>query len=119
MTVVDACKLLHVSRSSFYAWHNRKPGKRAKENKVLSMYILGIHRSFEERYKVRYGVRRIHAELRLRWKRVRRLMRQMGLYGTHYRRPWKTTIPAPDTPAIPDLVKRDFTSSGAGILWVT
>jgi hypothetical protein len=65
MTVVDACKLLHVSRSGFYAWRNRKPGKRTKENKVLSAYILGIHRSFEERYKVCYGVRRIHAELRL------------------------------------------------------
>ena len=46
-------------------------------------------------------------------------MRQMGLYGTHYRRPWKTTIPAKDAPVIPDLVKRNVVPKRAGTLWVT
>ena len=125
MSVVDACKLLHVSRSGYYAWRTRKPGKRARENTRLSAFILGIHTSIDERYKVRYGVRRMHQELRLgkgltcTKKRVRRLMRQMGLYGTHYRRPWKTTIPARDAPVIPDLVKRNFAPRRAGMLWVT
>ena len=83
-------------RSGTYAWRRRKPGKRSRENAVLSTLILGIHKTMDKRYKVRNGVRRMHAELRTRpWiyvheekKRVRWLMRQMGLYGTHYRRPY-------------------------------
>ncbi|MGD3109774.1 IS3 family transposase [Streptomyces sp. YGL11-2] len=74
-------------------------------------------------HKGRYGVQRVHAELRgfghtVNRKRVERLLRKHGLQGLHLRRRKRTTIPDPLAPPAPDLVKRrsppgTWTRSGA------
>ena len=84
------CSVMRVSRSGFYNYLTRVckgPSKREREDAALLKQIGAI---FEESSK-RYGSPRIHAELRKRHavcslKRVKRLMRQAGLYAVPERK---------------------------------
>jgi len=80
--VRDLCWLLGVSRSSYYGWRGRPPGRRAREDQVLGREIRRIH---EENRGV-YGSRRVTKALgregrRVGRRRVGRLMKQQGLRG--------------------------------------
>ena len=72
-----------MSRSGFYGWANGVPSDRALSDAWLTEQIREIH----QRARGVYGVRRIHAELRLAHdvrvgrKRVERLMRQAGIWA--------------------------------------
>jgi transposase InsO family protein len=81
------CRVLQVSRSGYYAARQRPTSRRRREDRVLSERIRTIHAVSRRRY----GVPRIHRELRedgLRCgrKRVERLMRQEGLRAKKGRR---------------------------------
>lgn len=84
------CQLLKVARSSFYAYQKRAtkvPSPRKEENKTLLEKIKVIF----ERSKKRYGSPRIHAELKRQGERcslgrVKRLMRQAGLYAINHKK---------------------------------
>ena len=56
------CELFDVSRSGYYAWKQREPSKRQRENEALKVEIKEIHRESRETY----GSPRVHAELRAR-----------------------------------------------------
>jgi putative transposase len=106
-------RLLGVSRQGFYSWRQRPLCARRQEDARLRDLIIAIHR----RSRDSYGMPRILDELRfdhgVRYsgKRVRRLMRQLGIKGAHRRRYRKTTERALDTAPAPDLMNRDFTAS--------
>jgi putative transposase len=116
------CGVLGVTRAGYYAWRRREPSKRALGDERLAGLIRGIFEQSEQTY----GVPRIHAELaddyglRVGRKRVARLMRQLGLAGVSRRgkRRYRTTIPAKEAPAAPDLVRRSFQATGPNRLWV-
>jgi transposase InsO family protein len=38
----DVCQALRVPRSSYYAWHNRRPGRRAAENQQLRQQLSAL-----------------------------------------------------------------------------
>jgi len=79
------CRVMGVSRSGFYdylARAGREPARREREDTALLKQITEI---FEQSSK-RYGSPRIHAELHKRHvvcssRRVKRLMRQAGIYA--------------------------------------
>lgn len=113
------CRLLGVSRSGYYAWRRRPPSARARADQGLSQRIREIH----ERSRGTYGTPRIRAELRdagvaCSRKRVARLLRQAGLQGCHRRTGPRIARRRPDTPAAPDLVRRDFAAASPDRLWV-
>lgn len=114
------CEVLGVSRSGYYGWANGVPSDRALSDAWLTEKIREIHR----RARGVYGVRRVHAELRLGHdvrvgrKRVERLMRQAGISGLVTRRRGRTTIRVPGVRVADDLVKREFTPLAANVLWV-
>ncbi len=114
------CELLGVSRSGFYAWQRRAPCQRAREDEQLLKRIRCIH----EQARGVYGVRRVHAELRLAHdirvgrKRVERLMRSAGISGLTRRRRGHTTIRVPGVRVASDLVARDFNPKRPNRLWV-
>ncbi len=116
------CRVLGVTRGGFYAWKRRGRSKRSLEDDLLRTLIQKVHRESLETY----GVPRIHAELaddygiRVGGKRVARLMRSLGIEGVSRRgkRRYKTTIPANEAPAAPDLVRRSFQAAGPNRLWV-
>ena len=112
------CRMLEVSRQGYYAWKKRGSSQRDRDDSALKTKIKALF----ELHKKRYGVRRIHAELRrggvrVAYKRVQRLMRELGLVSVHPR-PWRrTTIPAATPAQLPDLVGRNFTPIMPNALW--
>ena len=51
-------------------------------------------------------------------KRVARVMRERHIAGLRLRRKVRTTIPAPDSTPVPDLLERDFTAPATNIKYV-
>jgi putative transposase len=73
------CRELGVSRSGFYAWRGRAPSERSRTDTGLLAIIKALH----ERLRGKFGVRRVHAELRVHGhqvspKRVWRLCRPLA-----------------------------------------
>jgi len=74
------CKLYGVTRGGYYAWRDRLPSARAKEDAHLVDKIRMIHKASRETY----GSPRVHADLRRKGetvgrRRVERLMREHGI----------------------------------------
>jgi transposase InsO family protein len=114
--VKRACELLKVSRAAFYEYLSGNRSRRDREDAGLISQIRAVH----EESKGRYGIPRIHAELRRRGsrhgrKRVARLMRRAGIRGKAPRRWKKTTIPDPAAAARADAIRRDFTADASAV----
>lgn len=117
--VARLCRLVGVSRSSFYAWRCRPLSARAAANQELLKVILEI----DEASRGTYGRVRIHGQLARRGllvnhKRVARLMRDNGIRGVGgpgaktRRHAGKHTAPAPD------LLNRNFSAQAPNQRWV-
>ncbi|MBE1605523.1 IS3 family transposase [Actinopolymorpha pittospori] len=111
------CRVLEISRSSFYAWRAGRPAAeaRAREEDVLAGEIAEIHRDSMGAY----GVPRVHATLRrsgraVNRKKVERIMRERRIRGITRRR--RRSLTKADTTAAPapDLIARDFTAKRPG-----
>ncbi len=115
------CRVLRVSRPGYYAWRERPPSSREREDAELTGRIGRIHRDS----RGTYGAPRVHAQLRSEGvrvgnKRVARLMRKEGLQGCHHRcrKTPRTTLRDPRATPAEDLVERDFTPVAKDRLWV-
>jgi transposase InsO family protein len=112
------CRMLSVTRQGYYQWKGRAPSLHDRDDAVLAGKIVVLF----EFHKKRYGVRRIHAELlrggvRVAYKRVCRLMRELGLVSVHPK-PWKkTTLRSAEASSLPDLVGRRFTPAIPNSVW--
>lgn len=118
--IAAACRTLGVSVSGFHAWRGRPDSPRTRADRELTAVISAIHSAS----RGTYGVRRVHAELRLGYglnvnhKRIERVMREACLQGVHhrkFRRGRVSRLPA----VFEDHVKRRFTADGPDQLWVT
>ena len=113
------CRVLDVSRASFYAWLERGPSAHNQTDQQLLRQISKIHRAS----RGTYGAPRVHAELRDDYgvrtsrKRVARLMRAAGLVGCHRRRRRGLTRPDPAATPAPDLVGRLFDPGAPDRIW--
>lgn len=113
------CDRLEVSTAGYYAWRRREPSQREKDDQVLKRKITALF----DYHKGRYGVRRIFAELKrggmaVAYKRVARLMAELGLVSAHRRRRRvRTTVPGPGGHALPDLLAGDFTAQRPNVKW--
>jgi putative transposase len=113
------CRALGVNRTSFHDWQRRAPSDRTLSDAWLTEEIKRIHTASEGTY----GVRRIHAELRLEHgirvgrKRVERLMKAAGISGVLPRKRRRTTVRLPGVRVAPDLVERDFRPDGPNQTW--
>lgn len=111
------CRLMAVSPSGYYAWVNRQPGYRARENEALLSVMERIHGEVSQRY----GSPRMHAELVARGyrcgeHRVARLMRQGGLVGKQRKRRPGTRFTDKRGKA-PNLLNRQFAVSEVNRVW--
>lgn len=116
--VTVACRVLKVSRSTYYDWLEQGPSRRD----VDDAYLLDEIRDVHEASRATYGAPRVHAELKLGRghhigrKRVARLMRIAGLQGICHRRKGRHR-PAPAVHE--DLVRRHFVAEQPDQLWCT
>lgn len=113
------CDVLQVSRSGYYAWRDRPPSARDREDAGLTEAIRASHVASDGVY----GALRIHADLRaggirVGKKRVARLMRAAGIVGVSRRRGPTTTVRSEGARRGPDLVDRDFSADRPDALWV-
>ncbi len=117
------CELVHVSRSSFYAWLAAAPARarRAARDAVLVARIRTIHDAENT-----IGAPRATTELndgaaagdRVNHKRVARVMRAAGIAGYRSRRRVHTTIVEQSRQTVPDLLRRDFTAPAPNQVYV-
>ena len=101
------CRTVGVSKSGYYAWRDRPPSKRSREDAALTEKIREIH----ERSRRTYGYPRVHAELRALGmrrgrRRVARLMREAGIQGCMRGGKKRTTRRDPRAALARDLVGR-------------
>ena len=83
--VVILCKVMHVSRSGYYAYLKRAQ-RQPSPGEVDTVRLVAEIKAIHEESKKRYGSSRIHAALRRRGficslAKVKRLMRQEGIYA--------------------------------------
>lgn len=110
--IATMARILKVSRSGFYAWLKRKPGPdqwpclKARIEKLW----LESDKVFGQR-TVHIGVCKEKGFEDTTLYRVRKRMREMGIFGIQKNSSKKTTVADPKAPTRPDLIKRDFTSA--------
>ena len=114
------CKVLEVSRSSYYKQRNRSKGKRARENKHLLEKI----RSLFIESKERYGSPRITAELRRQGiscnkKRIARLMSKYGIEAKIFRRYRNTTNSEHKREKSENILGREFNRQRSNEVWTS
>jgi transposase InsO family protein len=103
------CRVLGVSRSSYYAWLNRPVSHHAQEDVTLGEWIRTIYHESG----ARYGSPRIHNELQVQGvccgkKRVARLMREQQLSAHMPPRFVATTDSAHLLPTAPNSLNRQY-----------
>jgi len=114
------CKVLKVSRSSYYCWLKRNPCKRSVENKELSERIKRIY----DQSKRTYGSPRVTIKLKedgfhVSRQRVARLMKKQNLRSI-IRKKWViTTDSRHNYPVVENKLNRDFTAIRPAQVWVS
>ncbi len=118
--VATACRVLQVSTSGYYDWRDRPPSRRDLDDAYLANEVVDIHTASHGTY----GVRRVHAELRLGRgvrtgrKRIERLMRCTHRAGVDRRKRRGCTRRDPSEQPSSDLVQRDFRPQAPDRLYV-
>lgn len=114
------CAALNVRRSGYYAWRDRPPSERDRDNERLLVQIRVVY----QQSRRTYGSPRMTDELRSRGeccneKRIARLMRQEGLRPKTVRK-FKVTTDSTHTHAVaPNVVNRDFTARQPNQVWLS
>jgi putative transposase len=109
--ISKACEVAGVSRQTFYDWKKRTtegPGPTEVEEARLVKTMRAIHAEDDTVGSPRMIVELANRGWVVNHKRVERLMRVHGIVGVPKKRTVRTTIPAEDTPPLPDLVGRRF-----------
>ena len=114
------CRVLEVSSSGYYGWLRDETSSKAEDDQRLTDLIRVLH---AESYGA-YGVRRIvrglrHQGITVNAKRIRRLMRQIGLKGKGMpKRFVKTTDSNHTNPIAENILNRRFTIDEPNRRWV-
>ena len=110
-----------VSRSGYYAWLNRVPGK----HKLEEMRLIKIIKYIFDQNKMRYGSPRIWKDIvnlfcmQISRKRVEKIMKKYGLQAKHKKR-WKNTTDSNHKlPVAENILNREFTANEPGEKWVS
>jgi putative transposase len=117
--IAAMCRVLHVSRSGYYAWRTRPECPRARENRQLLARIRAIH----ARSREAYGIVKTHRALRdegsgCGQNRVARLRQAHGIVAKRMRRFRLAYAARNSEPAAPNLLDRHFTVDQPDRAWV-
>jgi putative transposase len=109
------CRLMHVPRSTYYAWINRAETPTQARRRTLAVEVAA---EFDTSRQTS-GCRRITAALNRRGIAcsvglVADLMRELGLAAVQPRAYKRTTLPGDAPRPAPDLLERDFTATAPG-----
>jgi putative transposase len=114
------CKVLKVSRSSYYSWLMRKPGKRDIENDELSTRIKKIYEFSKRTYgSPRVTIKLLEEGLHVSRQRVARLMKKQNLKSIIRKRWVITTNSRHNYPVVENKLNRNFNVTSPGQVWVS
>jgi transposase InsO family protein len=113
------CRVVGVAVSGFYAWLQRGPSRRERQDRSLAERIAAVFTASRRTY----GSPRVHAELqaegiRVSRKRVARLMRESGLVATVRRRFPRTPDSDHGRPVASNLLEQKFTAEQPDTVWL-
>jgi putative transposase len=116
-----SCRVLEISESWFYKWHDRPATPRQERRARLDA---AVRRSFEDSGGTpgTYGSPRVHADLvddgwKVSVNTVAASMASQGLVARAKRRRRSLTRPDKAAAPVPDLVERDFTATDINEKW--
>jgi len=114
------CKVLKVSRSSYYSWLIRKPGKRDIENEDLSNRIKRIYEFSKKTYgSPKVTIALLEEGIPVSRQRVARLMKKQHLQSI-IRKKWVVTTDSRNNyPVVENKLNRDFTVTRRAQVWVS
>lgn len=110
------CKVLGVSRSTYYYLKTKKPSKRSLENAILEQEIKAIY----DESKGIYGAPKIHKilskKVAVSLKRVQRLMKKMNIRSIILKkyRPYSNKVKIEERT---NILKRDFSTNNINEKW--
>jgi len=114
------CKVMGVCRAGYYKWTENRDGLRAEKDAQL---LVEIKKTFVESHET-YGVRRVHADLRRKGKRVnhkvvQRLMHENRIQPRRRRKFKSTTDSKHSLPVAPNRLQRQFWALKPNDVWVS
>lgn len=119
--VKKMAQLFNVSRSSYYAWIQRKPSVHEQRDEEI---VTEIKRIFKEKKK-KYGSPRIYNEMRgtkyfCSRSRIARLMRENDIIARQKKKRFKiTTDSSHSYPIAPNRLNRNFTTDNLNQCWLS
>lgn len=112
------CRILQISRSSYYDWVHRKPGQRVWEDVEIARRILALHEQCPS-----YGLNSIHAvihrDIPCGRNRIHRLMKKFDIHSTRQKTFHGTTNSNHTYPIAPNLLMRNFKVDRPNQVWVS
>jgi putative transposase len=112
------CSLLSIERSGYYAWLNKKPGKREEANKLLDVQIKAVF----NQHQSRYGSPRLTDELKdsgesCSKNRVAKRLKALGLRAKGKKKFRHTTDSNHHLPIAPNVLNRAFKAQAPNLKW--
>ena len=119
---VSLCRVLRVSKSSYYDWRGRSESRRSRETRELVEKIRELRE--EDKNLLVYGSPRMHEELvdlgyHCSENRVARLMRKNGIRARQARKFRVTTDSKHDNPVAENVLDRQFDVGSPDRAWVS
>ncbi|MDH5587429.1 MAG: IS3 family transposase [Nitrospirota bacterium] len=116
--ITRLCATLQVSRSGFYAWHERPESPRAQQNRHLLTQMQVLHQQTREAY----GARKMWQLLKQQGHdcgrhRVARLRGLAGIVARRRRRFVRTIHARPEKVSLPNQLNREFTVAEKNRVW--
>lgn len=114
------CGVLDVSKSGYYAWLNRKPSRRAREDARLEVEIMAAH----NRTRETCGPKRLQEDLadhdvKVGVSRIRRIRKKLGIKCKQKKRFKVTTDSRHNLPVAGNLLGQKFEAAEPNKVWVS
>jgi putative transposase len=114
------CRVLHVSRSGYYAWLKYIPSKRSLEEKRLEIEIRAAHK----RNRGTFGPERLQHDLsahgvKVGISRIRRIRKKLGICCKQVKKFKATTNSKHTLPVADNLLEQNFEVASPNQVWVS
>ena len=112
------CRMLHLSRSGYYAWLGRPPSKRTREEGRLEAEIKAAH----TRTRQTFGPQRLQRDLeshgvKVGLFRIRRIRKKLGIRCKQKKKFKATTNSQHTLPVAENLLNQEFVTTAPNRVW--
>ena len=119
--ITRLCAKLELNHASYYKWLNRKPSKRQLENEDLAERITEMYNEHNGVFGTKMMKIHINRKFDSKYnhKRIRRIMRVLGISSVIRRKSNSCTIKSPKEQAAENILNREFNADATNEKWLT